>query len=435
MKLTIRKMGINGEGIGYDNHIPVFVPQALIDEEVECQVTEDHGRYKKAELIRVLKPSKNRRPAVCPYQKECGGCPLMILDYEKQLEVKRDFLCESLRKYCPGTEDLIEEVIPSNKTVGYRNQCKLPVKQVSGRLASGIFRTGSSYLTGIKECCVHEKEIDTVRLNVIRILNENGYRDYHEKLKKGIRSVVVRHLAGKIQVALISGQTEITAEVINQVMALPRVVSFYQNINTAPRLVPLFGPVWKHLGGSRSLTVEIHGLKLKLSAASFFQLNTEQAFSLYQEAVSMIPDCKLMVEAYCGIGTMSLMAHEKAQNIIGIEIVGSAIGNANENARLNRIENVRFIAGDAAEELTKISKKSKIDVLLIDPPRTGIDEAMLDCIMRSKIRVILYVSCNPSTLGKNLNDLSNRYEVQRIVPFDLFPNTPLVETIVMLTRK
>lgn len=434
MDLTIKKMGINGEGIGYDNKIPIFVMGALPQETVECKVVENHTRYKVAELIRIKKKSSARIQAVCPYQKECGGCPLMTLNYEGQLQVKRELLIEALKKYADGYKAFVEEIIPSPEVMHYRNQCKLPTKMIKNKLCSGMYVAGTNHLVGLDECPVHEKQLDEARVAMTQIFSNAGYRDYDDKARKGIRHFVVRIMGNKIQATVVTGNDIISKAVIEQVMDLPNMASLFQNVNTSRKSVPLFGERWVHLAGNKSLVIEENGLKLKLSPASFFQLNTKQAFELYQQVANVIPECDLLVEAYCGIGTMSLLMAERAKEVIGIEIVNSAIKNANENARLNHIEHAKFIVGDAAEETTKISKRRKIDVLLLDPPRSGIDEAMMDCIMRSKIKTIVYVSCNPATLAKNLKELGYRYQVQRIIPLDMFPNTPHVESVVLLTK-
>lgn len=434
MDLTIKKIGINGEGIGYDNKVPVFVMGALQNEVVECKVVQTFPRYKVAELVQIKQKSKDRVMSACRAQKDCGGCPLMILDYQKQLQVKQELLAEALKKYADGYIDLIEEVVPSPQSLRYRNQCKLPIKWIKDKLCSGLYQSGTNHLVGWDACPAHEAELDEARLAITRILNESRYHDYDERNRKGIRSLVVRRLQGKLQATIVTGNDLINKEVIDKIMALPNMTSLFQNVNVSRKQVPMFGEKWENLGGNRSLMIEENGLKLKLSAASFFQLNTQQAFALYQKVHELVPECNLLVEAYCGIGTMSLILSDKADEIVGIEVISSAVKNANENAKLNRIENATFQCGDAAELLEKISKKRKIDVLLIDPPRSGIDDAMLDCIMKSKIKTILYVSCNPATLAKNLKELSYRYEVERIVPYDMFPNTPLVETIVVLKR-
>ena len=191
-----------------------------------------------------------------------------------------------------------------------------------------------------------------------------------------------------------------------------------------------------HLAGETHLPLELDGMKLEISPRSFFQLNTKQAVKLYRTIASMVGDNKnLIVEAYSGIGAISLYLKDKAKEIIGIESIKDAVVNANKNAKLNNCEHISFICDDAANKLTYLSKKRNIDVLVVDPPRSGLDDAMLSCILKSKIKEIIYVSCNPATLGKNLAVLSSRYEVEKIQPVDMFPHTPHVESVVSLKRK
>ena len=191
-----------------------------------------------------------------------------------------------------------------------------------------------------------------------------------------------------------------------------------------------------HLAGDTSLALTFDGLQLQISPRSFFQLNSAQAVQLYRTIASMVKEGnELIVEAYSGIGAISLYLKDKAKEIIGIESIKDAVVNANQNAKLNGCGHVSFLCDDAASKLTYLSKKRAIDVLVVDPPRSGLDDAMLDCILRSKIKNIVYVSCNPATLGKNLAVLGYRYNVEKIQPIDMFPHTPYVEAVVSLKRK
>ena len=191
-----------------------------------------------------------------------------------------------------------------------------------------------------------------------------------------------------------------------------------------------------HLGGDRRLELKLDSLRLQLSPRSFFQLNTEQAKQLYRCVASLIPQHNdLIVEAYSGIGAISLYVKDKAKQIIGIESIKDAVVNANENAKRNNAGHVSFLCADAADKCTYLSKKQQIDTLIVDPPRSGLDDAMLECILRSKIKHVIYISCNPATLGKNLACLKERYEIKTILPFDMFPQTPHVESVVLLVRE
>ena len=207
-----------------------------------------------------------------------------------------------------------------------------------------------------------------------------------------------------------------------------------QNINPDKRSRQLFSSCWKLLAGEDQLPVQLGRLQLNLSCASFFQLNRPQAYQLYQKAASLIKPCTTLVEAYSGIGGISLMLKDKAKTIIGIESIQEAVDNANENARLNQADHVRFVCGDAAEEMKKISRKRKIDAIVVDPPRTGLDGAMIESLRQCQPEQIVYISCNPATLGKNIKELKDLYEVKTVIPFDMFPNTAHVETIVLLSK-
>ena len=435
MDITIKKVGINGEGIGYFESKPVFVKNACLDEVVEIEVTEKMPKYWIAKTIKIKKASPHRIPAKCRIQGSCGGCALMVYDYPTQLTIKKDLLCEALKKYAGISHDLVEDVIASDKVLGYRNQCKLPIKNIKDKLCSGLYEANSNHLLVMDDCIIHDKKLDKIRKNVMDTLNKHKCRDYYEGTKTGIKNVVVRGDGSTYQCAIVTGNNDLAIDLVDDLLEIENITSLYQNQNTFKYGTEIFSTKWIHLGKNKNIILEVNDLKLKLSCASFFQLNTTQAKKLYNLVYDQIKPGDLLVEAYCGVGAMSLMMSDKFKNIIGIEYSKVAVHNATENAFLNKIKNCKFIAEDAAEELTKISKRSKIDTLLVDPPRTGLDDSMLDTIIRSKISNIVYISCNPATLAKNLKDLSMKYEVKRIMPVDMFPNTPHVETIVVLKRK
>ena len=218
-------------------------------------------------------------------------------------------------------------------------------------------------------------------------------------------------------------------------MSIEGVVSLYQNIKTDDEKDhDLFGTKMIHLSGLEKMEVEINGLKLLLLPRSFFQLNTAQASNLYEVVKSWTPHSDWIVEAYAGIGAMSLLVSEKAKEVIGIESIQDAVNNAQENAKINGIKNAHFICGDAGVELNKLDQQERIDTLIVDPPRSGLDPTMRQAIKNSKIKTILYVSCNPSTLGKDLFALSE-YAIEKVQPIDMFSQTPHVETVVFLKRK
>ena len=435
MKATIKKTGINGEGIGYIDRMPVFVPQALIGEEVEIRIVDKQKRYATAELLRVVKSSKNRIRPKCFIQNTCGACPLMIARYPAQLEYKQDLLKQSLIKYAQIDPRKVARVKASEDVFGYRNQFKLPCAMEEGRLVSGLFMPNSNYFIDVKKCWIHEDGLERVRMDIMHVLNTHDCVSYNPHDKKGIRNLVVRGFDNRYQCTIVTGNEELDERLISDLMRIKGLTSLWQSIHTIKKTPEVFGNKMMHLAGETSLAMELDGLKLRISPRSFFQLNSKQAVQLYRTIASMVKENnELIVEAYSGIGAISLYLKDKAKEIIGIESIKDAVVNANQNAALNGCEHVSFLCDDAANKLTYLSKKRSIDVLVVDPPRSGLDDAMLECILRSKIKNIIYVSCNPATLGKNLAVLCSRYNVDRIQPIDIFPHTPHVETVVLLSK-
>ena len=436
MKVKIIKMGINGEGIGYVDRTPVFVPQVLPQEEVDITVTQRQKRYWHGKVNRIVSKSKNRIKADCPYQHKCGGCPLMISRYEAQLEEKRELLKQTLIKYAQVDPRLIKQVQPSPDLFAYRNQCKLPCATVNGKLITGMYLPNSNYFQEINHCIIHEEGLEHIRKQVLKVLNDYGCRAYDYHRKQGIRTLIIRGFDGKYQVCIVSGEEELNDGCVEALMSISGITSLWQSYHTVKKTADMFGSKMIHLGGDRRLELKLDSLRLQLSPRSFFQLNTEQAKQLYRCVASLIPQHNdLIVEAYSGIGAISLYVKDKAKQIIGIESIKDAVVNANENAKRNNAGHVSFLCADAADKCTYLSKKQQIDTLIVDPPRSGLDDAMLECILRSKIKHVIYISCNPATLGKNLACLKERYEIKTILPFDMFPQTPHVESVVLLVRE
>ena len=432
MKMNFVKTGINGEGIGYDHRKPVFCDGVLAGETAVVRIEEDHGTYAKARCVRLLKPSENRIDAACPYQSECGGCPLMILKYDAQLQVKSELLQEALFKYGKVRSHFVRSIRGSEKTEGWRSQCKLPAREIDGTLYSGMYRANSNHFIPVKNCRMHDSILEKTRKQVMKVLNQKHIPAYDSKTGKGLRYLIMRAIGENVQCTLVTGKDTVDNGTVEAMMKIPHMTSLFQSVNTGRRTVEIFGPKTKLLTGSRTIPVQIQDITLQLSPQAFFQLNVDQAVRLYETAISKIDPCDVLVEAYCGIGAMSLMAHNKAQKIIGIENVPDAIRDAKANAEENHIGNVEFICADAADGLLKAASRHHINTLLADPPRSGMDERMLEAVLKVHPDKIIYISCNPATLGRNLKELKHAYHVVTVIPFDLFPNTPHVESITVL---
>lgn len=435
MKCTAVKMGINGEGIGYLDRKPVFIDQLLPSETALIEITEQTPRYSRARVVRRLTDSADRITPPCPLQPRCGGCPLMILTYRQQLRMKRRLVQEALRKYAGVMEEQVAPVIASSQQLGYRNQCKLPVRQQQGRLVSGLYEEGSQRFLPVSHCLIHDPQVEAMRHRILTILSEEGMTAFDARTARGLRTLVVRGFDGHFQAALVTGRQTIASRVTDRLKTVSGLDCVMQNIHPDRRSRQLFSSEWKTLIGEDRLPVSLGSIQLRLSCASFFQLNRPQALRMIELATSWLDPCQTLVEAYCGVGGISLMMKDKAKQIIGIENSREAVANAMENARLNGADNVKFLCGDAASMMKRLIRRQQIDALIVDPPRTGLDDAMIQSIQTCLPRQIVYISCNPATLGKNLKVLQKQYRIEKIQPFDLFPNTPHVETAVLLSHK
>ena len=418
MKTTIKKWGINGEGIAYVNRKPVFIENVIPDEVVEMEIKKEEEKYSIGELTRIIEESPKRRFALCPIWKECGGCALMHVKYPAQCKMKESVLKEALQKYA-NYKGRVLPIIKNPEPLAYRNSCKLPLGIEYDELYCGMYQRDSNDFVKMERCFVHSKILEQTRQEVMKVLNKHHAR--------GLTNLVMKEFGGKVQVILVGNLED---SYIEDIMNLENVCSLWHSEKTdQPR--ELFGDM-RLLAGDEKMIVDLNEIKLSLLPRSFFQLNTKQASHLYHIVKDWMPVSKCIVEAYSGVGAMSLLLKDKADKVIGIESIQDAVDNANENAQFNDCKNVSFICGDAANQLKEIIQTEDVDGLVVDPPRSGLNDEMKDVILHSKIKHIIYVSCNPSTLGKDLAVLQKKYRIVQVQPVDMFSQTPHVETIVLL---
>lgn len=427
VKLNIKKWGINGEGIGFKDRKPVFVKGAIPEELVDVKIEKRFEHYSNACLIKVLKSSSYRRFSPCPHA-QCDGCALMHVNYKGQCQMKASILKQALAKYA-NYNGKIEPLVKNNSVFGYRNSCKLPVQKRNGEIQTGMFKAGTQKFLPIDRCLVHEKELERVRSELLICLRKYNVPCL-EGDGQGLRHIVIKEFEKKIQIILVSTPMHFSQSMIQDILNLENVCSVWQSIKIHDS-VDIFGSQMNFLGGQRNMILHIDNLKLELLPRSFFQLNTSQAKNLYRAVREWLEPCESLVEAYSGIGAMSLLCAPKAKQVYGIEWINDAVQNANANAKNNGFNHVYFKQGDAASLFSKIDK---VDALIVDPPRSGLDFPMKKAILKKQPDQILYVSCNPSTLAKDIADLKTVYAVERIRPFDMFSQTQHVETIVSLRR-
>lgn len=426
-------MGINGEGIGYDHGVPVFIPGALMHETVDVKITQEKEKYKTAKLIRVIRKSKDRVEPECRYCDSCRACTLMHLKYERQLNYKKQTLKQALKKY--ADIDMPVSVIKNDNIYHYRNKFKLPFGMEKGKIVTGMYESERGRFVPIEDCIIHEEVLEKVRKQILEIMNKYKLKAYNERTREGYRSLIMRTFNNKIALVFVVGDNTDLEPMLSDLTRIEEVSSIYYSVNTNKKYINALENDLVHVFGKNCLNARINDLKLVFTPKSFFQLNTRQAEVLYDEAVSLIDENdEEVLEAYCGVGVMSLMAARKAKHVTGVEIVPDAIDNAKKNARYNKIDNVDFVVGDSGSVMEEISKEKQLDCLIVDPPRTGLDEKMINSILNSNAKKLIYVSCNPSTLAKNLNVLKEYYNIESIRAIDVFSNTEHVESIVYLAR-
>lgn len=442
--LTIKRLGINGEGVGYYKKKVVFVEGALPEEEVVVEVTKVHPKFSEAKIRKIRKSSKYRVQAPCPVYEACGGCQLQHVSYEGQLEMKRDIVLQSLERYVG--KDLPFEVKP---TIGmknpwnYRNKSQFQVKQGDSKVIAGLYSANSHQLVEINDCLVQHR-LTTEATNVVKgLLRRHKVSIYNEKKRSGLVRTIVARVGIKtneLQVVLITTQKEfpnINFIVEEMKEALPQLKSVVLNVNGSKTSV-VFGEQSFTLDGQDYIVEKLGDFDFELSARTFFQLNPEQTVVLYDEVkkAASLTGTEKVVDAYCGVGTIGLWVADGAKEVRGMDIIKESIEDAKKNAKAHGITHATYTVGKAEEYLEKWARNNWIpDVVIVDPPRTGLDDSLLETLLKVKPQRIVYVSCNPSTLAKDLSELTSKYEVKSIQPIDMFPQTSHVEAVVTLVRK
>lgn len=432
MRIKIEKSGINGEGIGYWQQKPIFISSCLPQEVVEVGDIETKDRYSSAKCLRVVEASTHRVKPRCVIQEKCQGCPLMIADYPYQLTLKQQNLKQTLLKYM-GNFDFrrLKPIHENAVSYGYRNAMKVPVRLQKGQLVAGFYLPNSNLFQAIETCIVHDPFLEETKKSILAVLNAHQLEDFDSN-GFGLRTLVLRAFDQHAQCTLVTGKISLSEALITDLMAIKGLTSLYQSINTDRHTIDPIGKEMIHLKGDTHLEFNFAKLTFKLHPKAFFQLNKHQAQSMFEDVVRLIPKDKDVVDVYCGVGALTMMLAQKSKRVIGIETIQESIDSALENARLNAITNIEYRCEDAAHALSTLNLKNSI--VVVDPPRSGLDDAMIQQLLKNTPDQLIYVSCNPSTLGKNLNELKKRFKIESIKAFDVFSHTALTEVIVDLKR-
>lgn len=465
----------DGEGVGRADGFTLFIQGALPGERVRAKVLKVKKQYGYAKLLEIVTASGDRVDAPCAIYKQCGGCQLQHMDYAAQLSWKRQHVVDNLERIGKlrvaggGTaasespaydvsrdkgadkdyghdnaEVVVHPTIGMDEPWRYRNKAQVPIGMEASGLIGGFYARGSHRIIDMDECLIQHSSNDDIIARVKAIGRELGVTAYNEETGRGLlRHVMARVgvVSGETMVVLVTNgpkipQVERWIERIRE--SIPGVKSIMQNVNTRKTNV-IFGEETRVLWGSDVIYDELDGIRFAISARSFYQVNPAQTVKLYRQAVEYagLTGVETVIDAYCGIGTISLFLARRAGRVYGVEIVPEAIEDAKRNAELNGIGNAAFEAGAAEVVIPRWRKEGIVpDVIVVDPPRKGCDAELLETILAMQPQRVVYVSCNPSTLARDLRVLEDGgYRTVEVQPVDMFPHTTHIENVVWLNRE
>lgn len=437
-KILIHGLGTAGEGVGKLDGLTVFVEGALPGEEILAEIETRKKNYATARLVEVCKKSPERVEPFCSLYKECGGCQLQHLSYPAQLKWKRQQVVDAIERIGKLGGIEIPDTLGMENPLRYRNKMQFPVGK---NLQIGCYARGSHKIIDTRSCFIQNAGNDKILAAVRKVAAKFNLQPYDEDTHKGFLRHVMGRVGsdGELMIVLVTATKNFPNEknfVRALIKELPEVTSIQQNIQTFRNNV-ILGRDTKILFGKPTIHDKIGRLKFNISARSFFQVNTAQAEILYKTALDFanLRGNETIIDAYCGTGTIGLFMARKARKVIGVEVVSSAISDAIKNARENKIRNTEFIVGDAVKILPRIFDSVYAEVVIVDPPRAGCDKKVLETFAAMKPEKIIYVSCNPATLARDLKILDALgYGTKKIQPVDMFPFTSHVESVTQIFR-
>jgi len=438
---TVTDYTAEGQGIAHIEGCAVFIPNAIAGEKLRVRIEVAKKTWAAGKIVEILEKSPHRINRACPVAKLCGGCDFWHMDYEEETRLKADRVRQCLNRM--GGETLNEIPILSAPTCrGYRNKAQYPVSQKKGRAYAGFFRAGTHEVVENSRCLILPEETDRVKDAVMDYVNQYRITVYDEVAHKGLlRHIYVRRgaVSGQILVCLVVNGRKLphVPELIGRLKKVPGFTSLVLSVNTEKRNT-ILGEEFITLYGPGYIEDTLCGLTFRLSARSFYQVNHTQAQRLYDAAISQaeITKSDTVLDLYCGVGTITLCMAKAAGKVIGVEVVPQAVEDARDNAIRNGIENAEFICGDAGQAALELEAKGiRADVVTVDPPRKGLNAEAVEALARFAPRRIVYVSCDPATLARDVKLLKERgYRLKNALAADLFPRTVHVESVVTMIR-
>ncbi len=451
ISLVIEDFTKEGEGLGKYQGFPFFVKDTVIGDEVEVVITKLKKNYGYARLLKILTPSKDRVVPLCPVAKQCGGCKLQQISYEKQLEFKQNLVKGCLTRIGGFTDAEIKEkmepIYGMESPWHYRNKAQFPVGyDKNSSLVAGFYAGRTHSIVANTDCAIQAKETKQIVEAVLSYMKENHVTAYREKDHSGlVRHILTRtgFATGEIMVCLVLNgkkeQLKHADRLIQKLTAIHGMTSIVVNTNTE-KTNKILGTTCETLWGRDDIRDYIGEIQYQIGPLSFYQVNPEQTRVLYSKALEYahLKGQEIVWDLYCGIGTISLFLAQKAKQVYGVEIIKEAVEDARQNAALNQIHNVEFFTGKAEEIVPAQYQKNGIhpDVIVVDPPRKGCDAVLLQTMLQASPERIVYVSCDPATLARDLKILcEDKYHLEKVAVVDQFGHSVHVETVVLLSQQ
>lgn len=447
LEVEIKDMSEHGEGIGKVDGYTLFVKDAVPGDFIKAKLTKVKKNYSYARLDEIITPSPERVVPKCAFHRQCGGCQLQALSYTAQLNFKEKKVKNDMVRIGGFAEEFIdsimESVIGMDNPFRYRNKAQFPVRSTNGRIITGFYAGRTHDVIENTDCVLGVVENEEILKAIISFMEKENISAYDEKTGKGIvRHILIRKgfTTGEIMICIVINANKIpfSERLVSILSGIKNVKSISISINKKNTNV-ILGDVCKTLWGSDTISDYIGDLKFNISPHSFYQVNPVQTEKLYSKALEYagLTGNENVWDLYCGIGTISLFLAKKAGHVTGVEIVPEAIEDAKENALANGLNNTEFYVGAAEDIAPELLKKGNVpDVIVVDPPRKGCDAALLNTIISVMPERVVYVSCDPATLSRDVKILCETgYEMKKICPVDQFGHTVHVETVVLITRK
>lgn len=452
LRIKIEGLTHAGEGVGRHNGLAVFVPGTVPGETVLVEVVDLKRSYARGELLEIIKQSPARRRPPCPHYASCGGCRLQHVDYAEQLKLKTGLVRDSLVRLAGLGEVNVLPVLGMDHPWHYRNKASFHVAECDGRYELGYYEEGSRTLAGIfkaggspsEGCLLVDNELNELAAVIQKLLDKHGgTAGPHRRDGQFFRHVILRKATGSGEMMAVlvtaSGQWPDGMAFVSELLAaFPALASIMRNINDASSGY-VFGQQHIKLAGQDHITDRLGSLSFRISPSSFYQVNPAQTLVLYEKVLAYagLTGAETVVDAYSGVGTIALYLAGRSKKVYGLEVDAQAVADARLNAVLNQISNVEFLAGEAEKRLPELAAQGlRPDVIVLDPPRSGCNQAVLEAVVAMSASLVIYVSCDPGTLARDLRFLTGRgYQVREVQPVDMFPWTRNVECVVCLDRK